>query len=164
MVQFSGVTSAEEHSGEEGLLEEVKSGKGNITKGNVQSRIKEIKDDTDFSDELKVLKQYLALLEQESEVSKKIKEALAELDKKVIDKYKVLTEDDIKTLVVDDKWMVAIERDVRTEMDRISQRLTQRIKELAQRYETPLPKLTEEVETLTGKVEAHLKNMRFVWN
>jgi type I restriction enzyme M protein len=155
---------AEEHSGEEGLLEEVKNDKGNITKGNVQSRVKEIKDDLDFADELKVLQDYLKLIEQESDIKKKIKEALAKLDKKVIARYKDLTEDEIKVLVVDDKWMAAIERDVRAEMDRISQRLTQRIKELAQRYETPLPKLAQEVETLTGKVGAHLKKMGFAWN
>ena len=154
---------AEEHSGEEGLLEEVKNDKGNITKGNVQSRIKEIKDDPDFADELNVLQDYLKLIEQESNIKKKIKEALAELDKKVIDKYEVLTEDDIKTLVVDDKWLAAIERDVKTEMGRISQRLTQRIKELACRYEIPLPQLDKEVNELTSNVENHLQKMGYAW-
>jgi type I restriction enzyme M protein len=48
-------------------------------------------------------------------------------------------------------------------MDRISQRLTQRIKELAERYEIPLPALVTETETLTGKVDAHLKKMGFIW-
>lgn len=47
--------------------------------------------------------------------------------------------------MVDDKWMASIERSVKTEMERISQRLTQRIKELAERYETPLPKQTADV-------------------
>jgi len=60
-------------------------------------------------------------------------------------------------------WMAAIERDARTEMERISQRLTGRIKELAERYETPLPVLTTEVNTLEQKVHAHLKKMGFVW-
>jgi type I restriction enzyme M protein len=35
--------------------------------------------------------------------------------------------------------------------------------ELAERYATTLPKLSEEVEVLSGKVEAHLKKMGFVW-
>ena len=70
------------------------------------------------------------------------------MDIKVIERYKTLTETEIKQLVVDDKWMASIERSVKTEMERISQRLTQRIKELAERYETPLPKQTTDVAEL----------------
>lgn len=66
-------------------------------------------------------------------------------------------------LVVDDKWMATIDRDIHTEMDRISQRLTQRIKELAERYETPLPKQTVEVSELEKRVNGHLEKMGFAW-
>jgi type I restriction enzyme M protein len=48
---------------------------------------------------------------------------------------------------------------VQGELDRLSQTLTGRIRELAERYATPLPKLTEEVETLTARVGEHLKMM-----
>ena len=82
----------------------------------------------------------------------------------MIERYKALTEDEIKQLVVNDKWMASIERNVKTEMDRISQRLTQRIKELAERYETPLPKQTTDVAELENKVSTHLQKMGFVWN
>jgi type I restriction enzyme M protein len=75
----------------------------------------------------------------------------------VIERYKALTEDEIKQLVVDDKWMASIERSIKTEMERISQRLTQRIKELAERYETPLPKQTTDVAELEKKVSTHLQ-------
>ncbi len=155
---------AEEHSGEEGLLEEVKNAKGNITKGAVQSRIKEIKDDPDYMDELKVLKAYLKLLNTEADIKKQIKTEQAELDSKLLAKYKQLTETEIKTLVVDDKWLATMDRDVKTEMDRISQRLAGRIRELAERYETPIPKQHKVVEELTGKIDAHLEKMGFVWN
>ncbi len=153
----------EEHSGEEGLLEEVKNDKGKISKGEVQRRIKEIKHDTDAAEELKVLEAYLKLIEQEAETNRKIKEAQAALDEKLIAQYKTLTEDEIKTLVVDDKWMATIEKDIKTEMQRISQRLTQRIKELAERYEIPLPQQHKDVNELTVKVDAHLKKMGFAW-
>jgi type I restriction enzyme M protein len=46
----------------------------------------------------------------------------------------------------------------------VSQALTGRIRELAERYASPLPKLTEEVESLTARVEEHLKKMGAVWN
>jgi len=109
-------------------------------------------------------KAYLDLLAKQTSTNKKIKEANTELDKKLYVKYPTLNEDEIKTLVVDDKWMTLISREIRAEMDRISQRLTQRIKELAERYETPLPKQTVEVSTLEKRVNAHLKKMGFVWN
>ena len=83
---------------------------------------------------------------------------------KALGKYKTLTVNDIKQLVVEDKWMASIEKSVKTEMERISQRLTQRIKELAERYETPMPKQTKEVADLESKVNTHLKKMGFVWN
>jgi type I restriction enzyme M protein len=153
----------EEHGGEEGLLEEVTSDSGKITKTNVNSRIKAIKSDPDFADELKVLMAYLKLIEQEAVVSQEIKVLTEFLDNIVLTKYGDLTEDEIKTLVVDDKWMLTLRQAINSEMERISQRLTQRIKELAERYEMPLPELTSEVEELTSKVEGHLKKMGMVW-
>ena len=113
---------------------------------------------------LDVLQTFIELVTKDSEVKEKIKKAISDLDKKVIERYKALTEDEIKQLVVDDKWMASIERSVKTEMERISQRLTQRIKELAERYETPLPKQTTDVAELEKKVSTHLQKMGFVWN
>jgi len=150
----------EEHSGEDGCFAEL----DKVNKGNVQGRMKEIKDDADAKDEITALKAYLKLLTRQTVTTKKIKDATAELDKKVYAKYPTLTEDEIKTLVVDDKWMETIEKAIQTEMDRISQRLTQRIKELAERYETPLPSQADEVKELENRVNAHLEKMGFVWN
>ena len=70
---------------------------------------------------------------------------------------------EIKDLVVDDKWMATLEKAVDSEMERISQRLTGRIKELAERYAKPLPILVNETETLSRKVDEHLKKMGFIW-
>ena len=46
-------------------------------------------------------------------------------------------------------------------MDRINQALTSRVKELAERYETPLPQLTRRVAELEAKVSRHLERMGF---
>ena len=54
-----------------------------------------------------------------------------------------------------------METKIKTEMDAISHRLTERIKELAARYETPMPKLTRTIADLTNKVENHLKKMGY---
>lgn len=165
----------EEHSIEEGYFADL----DKVNKANVQKRLKELlatkpktkKQTLAFAAEPEtvygeraVLELYLKLLDDQTELNKKIKDAIAGLDIKVIERYKTLTETEIKQLVVDDKWMASIERSVKTEMERISQRLTQRIKELAERYETPLPKQTTDVAELEVKVTVHLQKMGFVWN
>ena len=49
--------------------------------------------------------------------------------------------------------------DVQTELDRVSQALTGRIRQLADRYATPLPVLVDEVQELAARVDGHLKRM-----
>lgn len=153
----------EEHSGEEGVLEEVKNDRGNITKTNLNKRIREIKDDQDAAEELGILEQYLELMDQESAARKKIREADKKLQQKVRAKYKELSTDEIQDILVNEKWMTSIISEINTEMDRISHRLTARIKELAERYEQTLPEIEREVEELSQKVESHLQRMGFAW-
>lgn len=76
--------------------------------------------------------------------------------------YPKLNEADIKALVVEDKWLAAIAAAIHGEMDRISQTLTQRVRELAERYESPLPLLTDKVADLSAKVAVHLEKMGFL--
>jgi len=153
----------EEHGGEGGLLEESKNDKGKLTKATVTARLKEIKNDPDSADECKVLNDYLALVEKESVYSRKVKDAQKALDAKVSARYSLLTEQEVISLVVDDKWLSTLSSDIQTELDRISQALTGRIKELAERYSTPLPALNQEVEALSARVDEHLKMMGFCW-
>jgi type I restriction enzyme M protein len=151
----------EEHGGEEGLLAEAKNEKGKLTKVTLAARLKDIKSDKEATDERKLLNTYLALIEQESAASKKVKEAQKLLDAKVAAQYAQLTLAEIQTLVVDDKWLTTLAADVQTELDRVSQALTGRIKQLAERYAEPLPQLANDVAVLNAKVEAHLKQMGF---
>ncbi|MFH1825498.1 MAG: type I restriction-modification system subunit M [Candidatus Firestonebacteria bacterium] len=152
---------AEEYGGEEGLLSEAINNKGKITKGDVQKRIKELSDNADDAEELKMLNKCLELLEEETKLNKDIKEDSRLLDSQVKSKYKTLNQSEIKSIVIKEKWMLTIEKDVKGEMDRVSQHLAQRIKELTERYTAPLPTLVTETETLTKKVDEHLKKMGF---
>jgi type I restriction enzyme M protein len=170
----------EENSGEDGIFEDFEK----VNKASVQKRLSELSsiktantkkekvynmaaepepEYEAINKEKNILKQYLKLVDEQTELNRKIKEAIAELDNKVLNQYKKLSIEEIKLLVVDNKWMASIEQIVKTEMERISQRLTQRIKELAERYETPMPKQTSEVAELETKVNAHLQKMGFVW-
>jgi type I restriction enzyme M protein len=151
----------EEHAGEEGLLSEAKNDKDKITKASVQKRMKEIKGDKDYTDELELLEKYLKLSDSEAVLGKQIKDYETDLDKKFASKYKTLTPEEIKGLVVDDKWMTTIEKDIKTEVERISQRLSQRIKELAERYENTLSDISGKVMDYEKKVQEHLTKMGF---
>jgi len=151
----------EEHGGEEGLLSDAKNDKGKLTKVSVAAQLKKIKNDADGADERKLLNAYLALIEQESVANRQVKDAQKQLDAKVAAQYAKLSIEDIKTLVVDDKWLTTLAADVQTELDRVSQALTGRIKQLAERYAEPLPQLAADVAALSARVEAHLKQMGF---
>jgi type I restriction enzyme M protein len=156
----------EEQSGEEGLLAEVIEGEGEkqkITAKAVKARLKEIGRDPDYAEERQALEDYAALLDQQADAKARLKAAQEDLEAKLDAKYPTLTEDEIKTLVVDDKWLTTIAAAVQGELDRVSQTLTGRIRQLAERYATPLPQLTDEVAALAARVDGHLKKMGAVW-
>ena len=96
---------AEEHGGNEGLLAEATNDKEKLTMISAAARLKEIKDDADAADERKALNDYFDLVEKEAATSAKLREAQEALMTKVSVRYRNLTEEEIKTLVVDDKWL-----------------------------------------------------------
>jgi type I restriction enzyme M protein len=156
----------EEQGVEGGLLEEVIEGEGDkrkITSKTLKARLKEIGTDQEFADEQKALEDFTALLDRRADTKSRHKLVMEELDAKLDAKYPKLTEDEIKQLVVDDKWLSIIAAAVQGELDRVSQTLTGRIRQLAERYATPLPQLTDEVAMLAARVDGHLKKMGAVW-
>ena len=156
----------EEHSGEEGLLAEVIEGEGEkqkITAKALKARLKDIGKDKDYAEERQALEAYAALLDQQAETKTRLKTAQDDLEAKLDAQYPTLTEADIQTLVVDDKWLATLAAAVQGELDRVSQTLTGRIRQLAERYATPLPQLTDEVAALAAKVDQHLQKMGAVW-
>src|SRR5207248_11325411 len=106
----------EERGGERGLLEEAKNEKGKITKASINVCLKDILTDSDAADERAMLLEYLNLLEQETEARKKGKDAQKALDNKVAARYKILSEDEVKTLVLEDKWLATLTSDVQSEL------------------------------------------------
>jgi type I restriction enzyme M protein len=86
------------------------------------------------------------------------------LEAKIDAKYLKLSEDEIKTLVVDDKWLAIVAVAVYGELDRVSRTLTGRIRQLAGRYAATLLQLTDELATLTRRVDQDLKKMGALWN
>jgi type I restriction enzyme M protein len=149
----------EEHGEQDGAFSDMEK----VNKANVAARLKEIKGDKESADEAAVLNAWLELNAQESELKASLKNAEAALDAKAYAHYPTLTEAEVKELVVEDKWLAALDAAIHGDMDRISQKLTQRVKELAERYETPLPRMVERVTELEDRVHGHLERMGFAW-
>ncbi len=170
----------EEQGGEDGVFADLEK----VNKASVAARLKEVKSGKKNSkpeellvaeeagsygateesvDEETVLNAWIQFYQQESELKKAIKKADAELDKLAYEKYPELTEEEVKVLVIENKWLTSLETAIHGEMDRISQALNRRVKELADRYDTPLPKMTDSVADLEVKVSAHLERMGFIW-
>ena len=154
----------EEHGGEEGLLEAVIDDKGNVSKAALSARIEEIRRTPEFREEFAVLNQYSVLLQEEAEAGRRIKDARRKLDEQVLAKYGKLTDAEIQTLVVNDKWLARLEADGHAELNRVSYALADRICQLTERYAVPLPQLTIELESVSAKVSAHLRTMGMSWD
>jgi type I restriction enzyme M protein len=111
--------------------------------------------------EIIIINEYLNTLEKKSEIEKQIKTKEEELDKKLLRKYPEFNEKDVKDLVVNKKWIKRLEERIKDEIDNIILNFTMRIKELAERYDKPLPEIEQEVEEYEKKVKEHLKIMGF---
>jgi type I restriction enzyme M protein len=154
----------EEHSGEEGALSEAQTDAGKVTKASVTTRLKELKGDASAKEEQAILKQCLKLIDREAEAKKAVKDAQIALDKLVFAQYPKLAENEIKTLVIEDKWQATLKGAIAAEIERVTQQLANRVKTLEERYAEPLPQILEEMETLSSKVEGHLRRMGLVWD
>ncbi|MBV7482598.1 type I restriction-modification system subunit M [Bordetella sp. BOR01] len=171
----------EEHSGEDAAF----GGFDKINAVAVKDRLREIEDelkveikaakrgkrgvtaanepDDAISDELRVLLDWLKLAAEESALKRHVKEADAALDAAAYAQYPKLAEAEVQALVVDGKWLATLDAAVHGEMDRLSHQLTAWVRELAERYQAPLPKLNERVMELEARVNQHLEKMGFAW-
>ncbi len=153
---------AEEYSGEDGILEEVKNDKGNITKDLLKQKIRELKaEEDDYEQELEILENYLDLLNAEADIKKLIKQKQKDLDAKLLEKYKQLDSTQVKDLIINKKWLSDLRNSINDELDDIIMQMINRIKQLYERYQTPLPQIESQLKDLEQKVKQHLKTLGF---
>lgn len=145
----------EEQSSEEGLFADLE--KVNATE------VSKLLKTTDDKAAKAILKDYIAQADSIKKANAEIKKLNTELEQAIVAKYPTLSEAEIKTLVLEHKWQTYLENALTQEQERISQNLTQRIKELAERYATTLPKLEAEALEASQKVKAHLDKMGWTW-
>lgn len=148
------------------MLEDVTEVDGDKRKINAKTVKKWLKDNStnpDFAAESEAIANYGRLLEQQSTLKGQIRTATNALYSAMAEKYSALTEHEIKVMVVEDKWLGNLENAIKAEIDRISQALAHRVKELTERYETPLPIMVNNAKDLEKKVNQHLEKMGFSW-
>jgi len=154
----------ESHAGEEDLLLEAKNDKDKVTQKLINARLKELNSNSGDLDEINALEKCLSLVKKEATAKSKAKDKKTELDLAVFKKYPQLSEADIKILIVDDKWLATLENNIVAEIERVTQQLANRVKELEERYSQPLPTITQSLEKLSNKVAGHLKAMGLEWS
>ncbi len=146
--------------GDDGLLNEALNDKDKITKATVTARLKITTD----PDEQAALQQAKQRFDNEAQAKRALKAAQDALDLAVFKQYPQLSEAEIKTLLVNDKWLATLQGNIVAEIERVTQHLANRVKELEQRYSEPLPAITRRVDELSDKVAEHLKAMGLAFN
>ncbi len=147
----------EEHAVEDGLLADAMDD-DKISKALVAVRLKAIKTGGD-PDEINALQHAVKLYDAEAAAKKVVKEARAELDLATLKKYGELTEDDVKSLVLEDKWRATVVGRVGGEVEALTRDLVARIQELGGRYASTVGTLDFELGELDTRVIGHLKKM-----
>jgi type I restriction enzyme M protein len=148
----------EENSGEDGLLADARDD-DKINKTLALARLREAKEEGADPDEVKTLERLIQLYADEGAAKNAAKEAQADLDTATLKKYGALTEADVRSIVLDDKWCATIRDRVASEVNALTLALVARIQELGERYAETVAVLDAELEELEAKVVLHLANM-----
>lgn len=148
----------EEHGAEGGLLADALTEAGKLTAASVKARMKS--GDAE-PEEATLLKQVAKLMTAETAAKKTVKGAEEALTEATLKKYPELTEEEIRTLVVNDKWGADIAELIEAEIEARTEQLTARVRVLTERYGHTLTEVSASVEALSDKVTDHLKAMGF---
>ncbi|HEY3959862.1 MAG TPA: type I restriction-modification system subunit M [Solirubrobacteraceae bacterium] len=148
----------DEHAVEDGLLAAaVEDGK--ITKAFASARLKDAQRENSDAEEIAALEKVIALFNEESAAKGLAKEAQAALDLATLEKYGDLSEADVKTLVLDDKWETTVSGRVASVLTSLVLGLVGRIHELGERYAETMGDLEAELEERSIQVVSHLAEM-----
>ncbi len=133
-----------------------------FNKTDIKRRLNEIESYHQLLPEtLAVFKEYLDKNEELASLKSQIKEQKSNLTVKVIAKYAALTEGEIKTLVVERKWLDTIVSGCEDLMQTVTHRIGIEVASLVERYEDTLPQLCKEVDTYESEVNGYLAEMGF---
>ncbi|SIQ08264.1 type I restriction enzyme M protein [Rhizobium sp. RU33A] len=148
----------EEHGAEDGLLADALTEAGKLTAPSVKARLRTGEAEPE---EVKLLKQVAKLMAAETAAKRAVKEAEEALTEATLKKYPELVDEEIRALVVHDKWLTDIAALIEAEIEARTEQLTARVRVLTERYGHTLPDMAGNFEKLEWKVAQHLRSMGF---
>lgn len=156
----------DEYSCEDGLMVDFvvdDKFKADLAKKKIKELSKQNNLDEDDLELMAVLKQFEELLKREKMAKDKLKLLSAELDSKLYVKYKELSIEDVKKMLIEDKWYSNIFKAIEELHNSVSYMLSNRLVELVERYDCTLSECNSSIDEYEKKVEEHLKRMGYVW-
>lgn len=142
----------DEHAVEDGLLAEAMDD-DTISKKLVESRLRLAKREGAEADEVQALEHVLKLFDAESAAKKALKQAQAALNLATLEKYRDLTEADVRSLVLDSKWLGDVTRRLLAVVESKVHFLIDRVSQLGRRYAETLGGLDERLTVLNRAVD-----------
>jgi type I restriction enzyme M protein len=149
----------EEHAVEGGLLEEAADDNGKVTKAGATKRLKLARFEKAEQEEIQALQHVIDLFNTDSIAKATAKETQDALDTDSLKQYGELTENDVKTLVVDEKWAATVQGCILSEVNALTHALVSRIQELSDRYAETTAKLHGDFAKFETRVTRHLAAM-----
>lgn len=113
----------------------------------------------DDEDEVAVKRKELEAAKKKA--AKKANELAAELEAKERAAYGKFTEEELRDFIIEKKWIASVKDGIYSLYAAVSNRLSERITELAERYASTLSELDEEGERLETEFAANLKKMGY---
>jgi type I restriction enzyme M protein len=130
-----------------------------LNKAVVMAQLKKAKQEGAEHDEIRTLERLLNLYSAEAEAKKAAREAQDALDLATLKKYGELSDVEVKTLALDDKWQSTIIEKVVAEVEALTLALVDRIQNLGDRYGATVSAINNEVDELEARVASHLAAM-----
>jgi type I restriction enzyme M protein len=127
----------------------------------VKNAIKKAKSNNTTGEEITILQKWLNYSNHKDALNKSLKEKRSNLTKAVVTKYSTLTEDEIKMLVVERKWLESIISECEALMQNVTHQISNDVTDLAERYETTLLKIEDEVNKIEQQVRLSIAEMGF---
>lgn len=116
-----------------------------------------------YADEYAALTLYSQKYAERDTVDKTYKTARKALDEKLVAKYAELTDDEIKHLLFDMKWMAKLVADVCDEIEQVLNTLSSKVLLIAKRYEHTLGEIEDRTAKSRAAVVSALERMGYKW-
>lgn len=116
-----------------------------------------------YADEYATLTLYAQKYAEMDAVDKAYKAARKALDEKLVTKYAELTDEEIKHLLFDMKWMAKLSADVCDEIEQVMNTLSSKVLLIAKRYEHPLGEIEDRTTKSRAAVVSALERMGYKW-